>query len=116
MKKTVKILTRVEELLLLTVHNLGEDAYLVGISDYLSELTGKQLALPSIHRPLDRLQRQGLLVSQLGEATAVRGGRRKKIYRITKLGYETLNAFRRFSNQIWQDAVNTVGDRNGGGS
>ena len=115
MKKSIKILTRVEELILLAVHNLREDAYLVAITDYLGEVTGKKLALPSIHRPLDRLQRQGLLVSEFGEAAAVRGGRRKKIYRITKLGYEILNAFHRFSNQLWQGAAEAAGDRKRGG-
>jgi PadR family transcriptional regulator PadR len=115
MKKNIKILTRVEELLLLAVHNLREDAYLVTITDYLGEVTGKKLALPSIHRPLDRLHRQGLLTSEFGKAAAVRGGRRKKIYRITKMGYETLSAFRRFSNQIWQDAAEASGSREGDG-
>jgi len=111
----MKIPTRREEQILMAVHNLQEDAYLVSITDYLAEVTGKNLALPSVHGPLDRLQRLGMLESKFSEATAVRGGRRKKIYRITKSGYEILNSFHRLSNQLWQIYAETVGNRKEGG-
>ena len=41
--------------------------------------------------------------SKLGEATAVRGGRRKKIYQLTKIGLEALAEHKRISDQLWAD-------------
>lgn len=95
-------LTRKEEMIMMAIHNLGEEAYLVAITDYLTKLSGKLVNLASAHLPLGRLERAGLIVSKMGEATAVRGGRRKKIYRITKKGFATLETHKRITDQLWE--------------
>ncbi len=96
-------ITRKEELILLSVLNLQENAYLIGIHDHLEEVTGKKVSLTSVHLPLSRLEKAGLIESYFGEATAVRGGRRKKIYKITKDGINELNAHKKINDALWGD-------------
>jgi DNA-binding PadR family transcriptional regulator len=106
----MKTITRTEELILLSILQLGRDAYLVAIQDYLSTIMDQKISLTSVHLPLSRLEKNGLLESTLGEATAVRGGRRKKIYKITKLGFEALEAYRRISEALWRDYTKLATD------
>ena len=86
----MKSITRKEELILLSILQLKEDAYLIAIQNHLKKITGKKVSLTTVHLPLSRLEEQGLIEAELGEATAVRGGRRKKIYNITREGFVAL--------------------------
>lgn len=95
-------LTRKEELILLSILNLRKDAYLVAITDHLSRVTGKKITITSVHLPLNRLERRGLIESKLGEATAIRGGRRKRIYTITKMGFAELREYKRIHDALWE--------------
>lgn len=97
----MKSLTRKEELLILTILNLKKDAYLIAITDHLSEIAEKKVSLTSVHAPLSRLEKHGVIRGKYGEATAVRGGRRKKIYTITKLGMELLEDYKRITDSLW---------------
>jgi PadR family transcriptional regulator PadR len=97
----MKGLTRKEELIMLSILNLRRDAYLVAITDHLSRITGRKMILTSVHLPLARLEKMGFIASELGEVTAVRGGRRKKIYRITRSGFQALNEYKRISDALW---------------
>lgn len=65
----MKTLTRKEELILLSVLNLQENAYLVAVQDHLSQVTHRKVSLTSVHLPLSRLEKDGMLVSAFGEAT-----------------------------------------------
>lgn len=98
-------MTRKEELIMLSVFNLKKEAYLVAIVDHLSKITGKKVSLTSVHLPLGRLENAGLIESELGESTAVRGGRRKKIYKVTKLGFEMLAEHKRISDTLWKNYI-----------
>lgn len=95
------MLTRREELILLAVGNLRDDAYLVEIRKYLADLSGKEWAVSTIHIPLRRLEQAGFVDAFYGEATAVRGGRRKKIYRLTERGMTALDETRRMNDKLW---------------
>jgi len=99
----MKGLTRIEELTMLSILNLQRNAYLISITDHLSKITGKKVSLTSVHLPLSRLEKKGLIESEFGEATAVRGGRRKKIYRVTKIGFEELNEYKRITDMLWSN-------------
>jgi len=99
----MKPLTRKEELLLLTILNLHENAYLVSIQDYLAEITGKKVGMSTIHLPLSKLENRDLISSGFGEATAIRGGRRKRIYKVTEKGLMALHNYREISNSLWMD-------------
>ncbi|UCC40197.1 MAG: PadR family transcriptional regulator [Candidatus Aminicenantes bacterium] len=94
-------LSKREEQILLAIGNLGANAYLVAIKRQLSEVTGRNLSIGAIHIPLRRLEREGIIDSDLGEATAVRGGRRKKIYRLTTRALEALRESKRVHDILW---------------
>jgi len=96
-------LTRNEEIILLSILKLRDDAYLVALVDHISRITGKKASVATIYFPLNRLEEQGVITSRFGEATAVRGGRRKKIYSITHTGFERLEEYRRVSDLLWHD-------------
>lgn len=99
----MKTITQNEERILLSVLQLGDDAYLVAIQEHLSEVLHKNISLTSIHLPLSRLETNGLVESSWGEATAVRGGRRKRIYRITRYGFQVLEEYKRIHDTLWED-------------
>ena len=103
MNENQKSLTRKEEIIMLSILNLGEEGYLVAIVDHLSELTGKTVSVTSVYFPLTRLENLGWIESHFGSATAVRGGRRKKIYKVTKLGFRALDEYKRITDLLWQN-------------
>ncbi len=99
----MKSLTRKEELIMLSILNLQENAYLIAIQDHLTEITGKSVSLTSVHLPLSRLEKSAYIESEFGEASAVRGGRRKKIYQITEKGFVKLNEYKKINDILWAD-------------
>ena len=94
-------LSKREEHILLAVGALEENAYLVAIIKFLSEIVGRNLSIGAIHIPLRRLEKKGLIESSFGEATAVRGGRRKKIYRLTSTAIEALKDNKKVNDILW---------------
>ena len=99
----MQTLTRKEEIVMLSILTLGEEAYLISIQSHLEKVTGKKVSLTSVHLPLSRLEKNGLIKGRFGEATAVRGGRRKKIYLITQSGYQALEAHKKVNDQLWSN-------------
>lgn len=75
-----------EELILLCVSALSDDAYGVSIRKMLSDRAGRDVTLGTVHASLHRLEKKGLLTSRMGGATEQRGGRRKRLYSITGAG------------------------------
>jgi len=63
-----------------------EDAYGVTLLDRISERTGRDASVGALYTTLDRLERKGFVSSWWGEATAERGGRRKRFYKIENAG------------------------------
>lgn len=94
-------LSKRDEEILLTIWDLKENAYLVAIRKRMSLIAGKELTVGAIHIPLTRLEKAGLIESYFGEATAKRGGRRKRIYKITKMGIEVLKEFKKNKDVLW---------------
>ncbi|MBO6496773.1 MAG: helix-turn-helix transcriptional regulator [Roseivirga sp.] len=99
MKKTK--LGEFEELVLLTVIVLKEDAYGVEIKRELEERLNETLSVGSIQSALKRMEEKGFLKSEFGEATAVRGGKRKRIYTATPLAVQTLEEIKEVRTQLW---------------
>lgn len=93
-----------EELVLLCVRRLGDDAHGVGIQSALAESAGREVTLGAIYSALDRSQRKGLADSWLGEPTAVRGGRAKRHYAVTPRGEEALRESRDIREGLWTTA------------
>ncbi len=80
-----------EYTLLLALLRLGEEAYGVPIRDEIATRTGRELSLGALYTTLDRLEGKGFVASRMGEPTAVRGGRRKKMCRLTAAGKRALS-------------------------
>ena len=96
------LLTRAEELILLAIWRLKDNAYCVPVHQYVTEITGEKWSLGSIYMPLDRLVKKGYLKSYLSEATPERGGRHKRIYQLTGEGREALKKVREVQNRMWR--------------
>ena len=94
-------LTRTEEEILLTVWDLKDDAYLVAIRNHLNLNAEKELTVGAIHIPLSKLEKAGIVQSFFGEATPKRGGRRKRIYKLTKTGIDLLKKQKKIRDRIW---------------
>ena len=95
------LLTRPEELILLAVWRLKDSAYCIPIHEQVSFITSEKLSLGSIYMPLDRLVKKGFLESYLSEATPDRGGRHKRIYRLTREGLKALQKIRSVEDRMW---------------
>src|SRR2546425_196107 len=81
-----KRLAGIEELVLLAAASLGDDAYGVTVQQRLAHETGGPVSLGAVYAVLDRLERRGHVRSAWGEATPQRGGRRKRMFRVTTQG------------------------------
>ena len=90
-----------EELVLLTIAALMTEAYSVAICDELDKQTGRSVKLGVVHAVLNRLEEKGLVKSKLGEATNVRGGKRKRFYTLTVPGKAALVRAKELRDQLW---------------
>ncbi|MBK8501112.1 MAG: PadR family transcriptional regulator [Saprospiraceae bacterium] len=90
-----------EEVLLLLVGILGDDAYAFKLEDEYAAQTGRSSSIGAIHSTLTRLEKKGYLDSYMGDPSAKRGGRRKRIYAITALGHRVLSDNRNLKLALW---------------
>lgn len=95
------LLTRSEELILLAIWKLRENAYCVSIRKMLTRITGEKWSLGSIYMPVERMVKNGLLTSYMSESTPERGGRHKRIYKLTGEGEKALNRIYSIQNEMW---------------
>jgi PadR family transcriptional regulator PadR len=91
-----------EEVILLLVGILGEDAYAFRIAEEFELQTSRPVSIGAVHSSLNRLEDKGFLRSAMGKSTAERGGRRKRIYTITAYGQRTLASARDFRMSLWK--------------
>ena len=99
MKKTK--LGEFEELVLLTVAALQQDAYGVEIKRELETRLKERLSVGSIQSALKRMEEKGFLTSAFGEATLKRGGKRKRIYYTTSHALKVLEEMRAIRADLW---------------
>jgi len=99
----MKVLTKLEENVLLTILKLKDDAYIVSIKDQIERFTKKKLSFGALYVSLNRLIKYGYLESHIGESSSLRGGRAKKYYRLTKDGILALKNIRRLQRLMWRD-------------
>lgn len=81
-----------EELVLLMVAGLHDEAYGVLIMDKLEEKLKKKYNVSAVHIALKRMEDKGFVKSRFGGITEERGGRRKKFYVVTALGKKVLDS------------------------
>ncbi|WP_337042670.1 PadR family transcriptional regulator [Emticicia sp. 17c] len=100
MKRTY--LGEFEEIVLLTVAILQDKAYGVSITEEIEQQTGRSVSVSAVHAALHRLEEKGMVSSWMGEATAERGGRRKRMFVVSALGNRTLDEIRLLRNRMWE--------------
>ena len=91
-----------EELVLLTVGSLYDEAYGVAVMDELQEKTGREMNISAIHAVLRRLEEKGLLKSRMGGSTNERGGRRKRLFTLTKAGKLALDEINSIRSSLYK--------------
>ena len=79
-----------EQLILLAILRIGEDAYGMTIRREVEQRSRRDISIGAVYTTLERLQRKGYVRSYLGSVTAERGGRAKRHYRITARGERAL--------------------------
>ncbi|MDN5215266.1 PadR family transcriptional regulator [Fulvivirgaceae bacterium BMA12] len=90
-----------EEVILLLVGILGEEAYAFKIAEEFESQTKRAVSIGAVHSTLNRLGDKGFLTSEMGKSTPERGGRRKRIYTITASGQRVLQIARDFKLSLW---------------
>jgi DNA-binding PadR family transcriptional regulator len=90
-----------EELVLLTVGILYQQAYGVAVMDEIKKQTGRNLNISAVHAVLKRLEEKGLVNSEMGDPTNERGGRRKRIFTLTAAGKKALAEANEMRNQLF---------------
>ncbi len=99
----MKLLSRQEEIVLLSIWKLKGNAYGVTIREYISKITGRYWSIGAIYVPLDRLVEKGFVTSHQGQPTSRRGGRSKRFYELTRLGMAVLGEIRQVQKILWKD-------------
>jgi len=90
-----------EEVVLLTIALLHDDAYSAAVVEELSRRLERPLSLGAVHRTMQRLEEKRLVHSRFGEATPERGGRRKRLFTVTPAGQQALQDARTIRNDLW---------------
>ncbi len=97
----MKELTKIEEILLLTIWRLKLNAYGVKIRKHVSEVIKKDFSYGHLYDALAQLEKKELVRTELGDSIPNRRGRRQKIYSITPAGFEALEKAREVNEIIW---------------
>ncbi|MFY0686202.1 MAG: helix-turn-helix transcriptional regulator [Cyclobacteriaceae bacterium] len=90
-----------EEIVLLLVAAQHEQAYGLSITKVIKDELGRAVTMSSVHTALYRLEEKGFVQSNVGGATAERGGRRKRIFTITSAGKSALLRAKEARTQLW---------------
>ena len=98
----MKELTKIEEILLLAIWRLKEDAYGVKIRQYVSQIIGKEFTYGNLYSALSQLAKKKYVKKTLGEPTPDRRGRRKIFYTVSTAGMKALKAARDMNQKMWE--------------
>jgi len=91
-----------EELTMLIIGILHTNAYGLSIRQEMIDQTGRKVAIGAVHSALNRLEQKGFLKSKLSDATHERGGRRKRLFRITSEGKIAVEKNHKLRNVLWK--------------
>ena len=96
-----RLLTDFEIMILLAILRVGDEAYGVTIAQEIEDKAGRMVQLPAVYAALDRLEKQGLVRSWIGDATPQRGGRAKKHFELTETGLGSVQDTRAALTALW---------------
>ena len=106
----MSLLSRSEEIILISVWQLKGNAYGVTIRALAGEATCYPWSIGAVYAPLYRLEKKGLVVSNPGEPTPERGGRSKIYYELTPEGKRALVKIKRVHDVLWAETANFQAD------
>ena len=93
-----------EELVLLAVHALGDEAYGMAARDVLERETRRSVSLGPVYTVLDRLEAKGLVRSTMVAGTATRGGRSRRVFTLTADGSRALRSLQQVRARLYARA------------
>ncbi len=105
------MLTKLEDQILLSVWKFQGKAYGINVYQNLEQITHSKVAIGVVYFALDRLAKRGYLESYKGEPTAVRGGMRKKYYRISQRGLKALMDSKKVNDRIWSEFPGSIKEK-----
>lgn len=91
-----------EEIVLLTVAILYDEAYGVSIRHEIESRLKRKVSISALQTALRRMEDKGYMESNFGEATAIRGGKRKRYFRVTQTGKQALEYAKDTRMQLWE--------------
>lgn len=91
-----------EELVLLTVATLGDQAYGVAVLEDIQKRANRKISIGALHSTITRLTEKGFITSYLGEPTNERGGRRKRFFQLTASAKQALAEMKSLRDELWQ--------------
>jgi len=94
-------LGELEELVMLAVRAQGDDAYGVTVQQTIEANASRRVTLGAVYSALERLERKELVLSRMGGGAAKQGGRRKRLFRLTRQGNDTLASTRDARAALW---------------
>lgn len=98
----MKVLTRAEEILLLSILRLKDNAFALTILKEIKQSTGKKLTIGSLWVSLDSLYKKGYIDKRMAEEAPTKGGRKKVYYSLTPSGAKALRNAREFQKSLWK--------------
>jgi len=108
----VKKLTINEQIFLIAILHLKDDAYGVKIQKKIRELTGTSLLFGTLYNTLENLVRKGYVSTKKGEPTAQRGGNNKIYYSLTDEGILALQKAHELQQSLWKDLPGLIVEEN----
>ncbi len=97
-----------EEVVLLTIAALLDDAYSVAVCDHIEKMTGRKVKLGVVHAVLNRMEKKGYILSELGNPTKERGGKRKRYFTISHAGKIALMKSKDQRDKLWDVIPKTI--------
>lgn len=92
-----------EELVLLTIAALGDEAYGVSVKESIEQRAERSISIGALHSTITRLEEKGFIESRLGGATPERGGRKKRYFSLTLEGKQGLAKIKHLRDELWAD-------------
>ena len=103
------IIGEFEQLVLLAILQLDDEAYGPSISEELETKAGRRVSRGALYSSLDRLQQKGLLRWKIESATSARGGHPKRRFEVTRPGIAALRDYRKALTNLWAGLEEVIG-------
>ncbi len=111
LESNMNYLTKSEDILLLAIYRLKDNAYGVTIRKQVKQLTGEEMTYGTLYSSLDQLVRKDYVLKKEGDPTPECDGRRKIFYSISAKGFESLKKSQQLTKILWQDVSELSFDR-----